>query len=198
MPLIDSKGNVIGIYGIAHDITEQKRAEAIFWRHANFDALTNLPNRRLMRDRWEQAAHLHKRNGSSLALMLIDLDHFKEINDTKGHAIGDELLIQVAKRMSDYLRAADTLARLGGDEFAIILSEVSDSQAVEATANKILTCLHAPFDLSGNAVQISGSLGVSMCPADGEELDALLRHADTAMYRVKSKGGNGCAFFGTE
>lgn len=198
MPLLDSKGNVIGIYGIAHDITEQKRAEAVFWRQANFDALTNLPNRRLMRDRWEQAAHLHKRNGSALALMLIDLDNFKGINDTKGHAIGDELLIQVAKRMSDCLRAADTLARLGGDEFAVILSEVPDFQVVEVIAKKILTCLHSPFDLSGNAVQISGSLGVSMCPTDGEELDALLRHADTAMYRVKSKGGNGCAFFGIE
>jgi diguanylate cyclase (GGDEF)-like protein/PAS domain S-box-containing protein len=198
MPLIDSKGNVIGVYGIAHDITDQKRSEAIIWRQANFDALTNLPNRRLMRDRWEQAAHLHVRNGSLLALMLIDLDRFKAINDTKGHAVGDDLLIQAAKRMSDCIRAADTLARLGGDEFAVILSEVSDAEAVEVIANKILTCLHTPFDLSGDVVQISGSLGFGMCPAGGQKLDELLRHADKAMYQVKSKGGNGCAFFSTE
>jgi diguanylate cyclase (GGDEF)-like protein/PAS domain S-box-containing protein len=198
MPLIDSKGNVIGVYGIAHDITDQKRSEAIIWRQANFDALTNLPNRRLMRDRWEQAALLHDRNGSLLALMLIDLDRFKAINDTKGHAVGDDLLIQAAKRMSECLRAADTLARLGGDEFAVILSEVSDAEAVEVIANKILTCLHTPFDLSGDVVQISGSLGFGMCPAGGQTLDELLRHADKAMYQVKSKGGNGCAFFSTE
>jgi diguanylate cyclase (GGDEF)-like protein/PAS domain S-box-containing protein len=198
MPLIDSKGNVIGVYGIAHDITDQKRSEAIIWRQANFDALTNLPNRRLMRDRWEQAALLHDRNGSLLALMLIDLDRFKAINDTKGHAVGDDLLIQAAKRMSECLRAADTLARLGGDEFAVILSEVSDAQAVAAIANKILTCLHTPFDLSGDVVQISGSLGFGMWPAGGQTLDELLRHADKAMYQVKSKGGNGCAFFSTE
>lgn len=195
MPLIDLKGNVIGVYGIAHDITEQKRAETIFWRQANFDALTNLPNRRLMRDRWEQSAHLHKRNGSSLALMLIDLDHFKEINDSIGHAAGDELLSQAANRMSKCLRATDTLARLGGDEFAIILSEVSDASVVKLIAIKILACLHVPFDLSGNVVQISGSLGVSMCPADGEAMDELLRHADKAMYEVKSKGGNGWGFW---
>lgn len=198
MPLIDPKGNVIGVYGIAHDITEQKRSEAIFWRQANFDLLTNLPNRRLMRDRWEQATHLQKRSGNSLALMLIDLDRFKEINDTKGHDSGDELLVQVARRMSGCLRAVDTVARLGGDEFAIIISDVSDSQVVEVLANTLLTCLHLPFDLLGSEVQISGSLGVSLYPADGEDLDELMRHADQAMYRVKTAGGNGCAFFRTE
>lgn len=198
MPLIDPKGNVIGVYGIAHDITEQKRAEALFWRQANFDALTNLPNRRLMRDRWEQAAHLHRRSGNSLALMLVDLDRFKDINDHYGHAVGDELLVQAAQRMSECLRASDTLARLGGDEFAIILSEVPDPQVVGVIAQKIRACLSSPFELMGHPVQISGSLGVSLYPAHGEDLDALLTLADQAMYQVKRQGGDACAFFGQD
>ena len=198
MPLLDPNGTVIGVYGIAHDITEQKRAETIFWRQANFDALTNLPNRRLMRDRWEQAAHLHKRSGSFLALMLIDLDRVKGVNDTRGHAAGDELLVQAANRMSECLRATDTLARLGGDEVAIIFCGLPGPEALVVIANKILACLQAHFDLSGHHVQISGSLGVSICPTDGENLDELLRHADNAMYKVKGDGGNGYAFFGAK
>lgn len=128
----------------------------MFWKQANFDALTNLPNRRLMRDRWKQAVHNHRRSGNSLALMLIDLDHFKKINDSKGHSIGDELLVQAAESM--------------------------------------LNCLGAKFKLSGHEVLISGSLGVSLYPANGDSLEDLLRQADQAMYDVKGKGGNGYCF----
>lgn len=195
MPLLDSKGNVLGVYGIAHDITEQKRAEAEIWRQANFDPLTNLPNRRLMLDRWEQAAQLHRRNGSKMALILVDLDRFKEINDTLGHASGDELLIQAARRMSLCLRAADTLARLGGDEFAVIVCEVATPEDIQIVADKILGCLNAPFHLPESDVQIAGSVGVSMYPDDGEMLESLLRSSDRAMYQVKNRGGNGYALF---
>lgn len=195
MPLVDSKGNAIGVYGIAHDITEHKRSEAVFWKQANFDALTNLPNRRLMRDRWEQAVHNHRRSGSFMALMLVDLDHFKEINDSKGHATGDVLLVQAAERMKECLRTTDTLARLGGDEFAIIVTDVSEASVVEQVAQKIVKCLGEKFDLSGTEVSIAGSLGISVYPAHGSTLDDLLSHSGQAMYRVKKQGGNGYLFF---
>ena len=195
MPLIDSKGNVIGVYGIAHDITEQKRSETVFWRQANFDALTNLPNRRLLLDRWQQAAHQQRRTGSSSALILIDLDNFKEVNDQNGHAVGDELLVQAVTRMSKCIRASDTLARLGGDEFVVILNGVSDYLIVKAIVDEIRDCLTSAFELSGNNVMISGSLGVSICPSDGDELEDLLSKADKAMYQAKRKGGNAYVFF---
>jgi diguanylate cyclase (GGDEF)-like protein/PAS domain S-box-containing protein len=195
MPLVDAKGHVVGVYGIAHDITEHKRSEAVFWKQANFDALTNLPNRRLMLDRWEQAVHNHRRSRRSMALMLVDLDRFKEVNDSKGHAIGDELLMQAARRMEACLRSTDTLARLGGDEFAIIITDVSKASVLEGVAQKIIHCLSTTFDLLGHEVLISGSLGVSLYPAHGASLDDLLTHADQAMYGVKKQGGNGYCFF---
>ena len=166
----------------------------MFWKQANFDALTNLPNRRLMRDRWKQAVHNHRRSGNSLALMLIDLDHFKKINDSKGHSIGDELLVQAAESMLNCLRSTDTLARLGGDEFAIILTDIAEASEIDFIAQKIVNCLGAKFKLSGHEVLISGSLGVSLYPANGDSLEDLLRQADQAMYDVKGKGGNGYCF----
>lgn len=196
MPLVDTNGEVIGIYGTARDITDQKRSETVIWRQANFDALTNLPNRRLMRDRWDQAMNSHKRSGDILALVLIDLDHFKEVNDTKGHAIGDILLVQASERMLACLRDTDTLARLGGDEFALILTAFSNVGAIETLARGIVQCLNAGFELSGHSVLISCSLGISLYPAHGESFDELLQRADQAMYSVKRSGGDGFAIFG--
>jgi diguanylate cyclase (GGDEF)-like protein len=194
MPLLDTKGQVIGTYGIAHDITDQKRAEANTWHQANFDALTNLPNRRLLLDRWEQAVNSHRRSGHTLALMLLDLDHFKAVNDTLGHAVGDMLLIQASSRVSACLRSTDTLARLGGDEFAIILTDVVDVDIVGRIAQEIVDCLCQPFDLAGQQALISGSIGISMVPQQGSHLDDLMKSADQAMYQAKARGRNAYCF----
>ena len=198
MPLFGQKGEILGVFGIAHDITEQKRAESMYMQLANFDTLTNLPNRRLMQDRWNHAVQVHLRSGKLIAMVLIDLDKFKEVNDAKGHVVGDLLLVEASQRMVRSLRGSDTLVRLGGDEFVAIINDISDPKSVVLIANKILANLSAPFKLSGNEVLISGSIGVSFFPNDGKEIEQLLQYADSAMYRVKADGGNGVAFYQLE
>ena len=190
MALVDPYGQVIGTYGIAHDITEQKRAEALIWQQANFDSLTELPNRRLLRDRWEQAVQLHRRTQQAFAFILIDLDQFKEVNDSYGHAAGDLLLVEVARRMVSCLRATDTLARLGGDEFAVLLTAVAQENAIDSVARNLLHCLSTPFILDDHPVSISGSLGISIFPDDAQEFDDVMRQADRAMYEAKRQGKN--------
>jgi diguanylate cyclase (GGDEF)-like protein len=197
MPLLDSKGEVMGTYGIAHDITAQKNAETAIWKQANFDALTNLPNRRLLRDRWDQAVNNHRRSGLTMALLLLDLDHFKAVNDRLGHAAGDSLLVQASERITACLRSTDTLARLGGDEFAIILTDLSRADTAEQLAQKIVDCLSQPFELAGGQAMISGSIGISSYPKDGCGLDDLMKLADQAMYRTKARGRNGYSLFAT-
>ena len=195
MPLLDARGEVIGTYGIAHDITEHKKAEALIWKQANFDALTALPNRRMLRDRWDQALNSHKRSGHGLALLMVDLDHFKEVNDTLGHAVGDELLIEASKRIAQCLRSTDTLARMGGDEFAIILTDLVGTTNIGDLTQKVVDCLHQPFELAGQDVRISASIGISLFPQDGDGIDELLKLADQAMYEAKSKGRDRFSFF---
>jgi diguanylate cyclase (GGDEF)-like protein/PAS domain S-box-containing protein len=195
MPLFDTRGVVIGTYGIAHDITEHKKAEALIWKQANFDALTGLPNRRMLRDRWEQTLNGHKRSGHGLALLMLDLDHFKEVNDTMGHAVGDELLIEASARISQCLRTTDTLARMGGDEFAVILTDLVGTANIGDLTQKIVSSLNKPFFLAGNAVVISASIGISLFPQDGEGIDELLKLADQAMYEAKNRGRNCFSFF---
>jgi diguanylate cyclase (GGDEF)-like protein/PAS domain S-box-containing protein len=195
MPLFDARGEVIGTYGIAHDITEHKKAEALIWRQANFDALTGLPNRRMLRDRWEQALHANKRSGHGLALLILDLDYFKEVNDSLGHAVGDELLVEASRRIAHCLRATDTLARMGGDEFAVILTELTGTGDVGDITQKVVNCLQLPFFLVGHEVVISASVGISLLPQDGQSIDELLKLADQAMYEAKSKGRNRFSFF---
>lgn len=199
MPLLDSRGMVIGTYGVAHDITEQKAAEAAVWKQANLDALTHLPNRRLLRDRWEQAVNSHRRSGNTLALLLLDLDHFKAVNDTLGHAAGDALLVEASERIQACLRSTDTLARLGGDEFAIILTDLVDRKTAGQLAHKVVACLCQPFVLSGQQVCVSGSIGISSYPQDGNTLDDLMKRSDQAMYQAKAKGRNGyCLYTGMQ
>lgn len=195
MPLRDANGQIIGTYGIAHDITEHKKAEALIWRQANFDALTGLPNRRMLRDRWEQAVNNHKRNHHSLALLVLDLDHFKHVNDSLGHAVGDDLITQASRRIESCLRATDTLARLGGDEFAIILTDLLPNAAVGDIAQKIVGSLGVAFELFGEAVFVTASVGITLYPENGESFDDLLKLADQAMYEAKSNGRNGFCFF---
>jgi len=184
-----------GTYGIARDITSRKRAEAVILHQAYHDILTDLPNRTLFKDRLGQAMLQARRNRTELAVMFIDLDRFKLVNDTLGHVKGDELLQQVAARLKECLRRGDTLARQGGDEFTIVLPELRSQDDARIVAAKFLDRLHRPFDLDGHEVHISASIGIALYPAHGDSIDALLRHADIAMYQVKGRGKNGHAFY---
>jgi diguanylate cyclase (GGDEF)-like protein/PAS domain S-box-containing protein len=184
-----------GTYGVARDITDRKRAEEVISYQAYHDILTDLPNRILFKDRLGLAVIQAKRKLTELAVMFIDLDRFKLVNDTLGHVKGDELLQQVALRLKECLRKGDTLARQGGDEFTIVLPELRDRDDARVIADKFLESLHQPFDLDGHEVHISASIGIAIYPGDGESIDELLRHADIAMYQVKALGKNGHSFY---
>jgi diguanylate cyclase (GGDEF)-like protein/PAS domain S-box-containing protein len=184
-----------GTYGVARDITDRKRAEEVISYQAYHDILTDLPNRILFKDRLGLAVIQAKRKMTELAVMFIDLDRFKLVNDTLGHVKGDELLQQVSLRLKDCLRRGDTLARQGGDEFTIVLPELRDREDARAIADKFLECLQLPFDLDGHQVHISASIGIAIYPGDGDSIDELLRHADIAMYQVKALGKNGHSFY---
>ena len=184
-----------GTYGVARDITERKRAEAMISYHAYHDILTDLPNRMLFKDRLGLAIMQAKRKETELAVMFIDLDRFKLVNDTLGHIRGDELLQQVATRLKATLRQGDTLARLGGDEFTIFLPELLNRNDAHVVAGKALECLQSSFRLAESDVHISASIGIAVYPQDGETIDELLCHADMAMYQVKAQGKNSYSFY---
>lgn len=186
---------LFGTYGVARDITDRKRADELITYQAYHDILTDLPNRVLFKDRLGLAVLQAKRNDASLALMFIDLDRFKLVNDTLGHAIGDKLLQQAAVRLKACLRSGDTLARLGGDEFTAVLPELGDRQDAVLIAEKFLECLRQPFQLAGQSVHISASIGIAIYPGDGESTDELIRNSDIAMYQMKAEGKNGYSFF---
>lgn len=179
----------------SRDITERKNTEKSILHHANFDSLTKLPNRSLFRDRLEQEVKKSHRSGWPMALMLIDLDRFKEVNDTLGHDKGDLLLIEAARRISECVRETDTVARLGGDEFTIILSELDDTKNVDYIVGKIIRRLATPFQLAEDQVFISASVGITLYPHDTTDIEALLKNADQAMYQAKNQGRNRFCFF---
>lgn len=185
----------MGTYGIARDITARKQAEAVILHQAYHDVLTNLPNRLLFRDRLGQALLQSRRNGTELAVMFIDLDRFKHVNDTFGHDKGDALLLQVTARLKSCLRKGDTLARQGGDEFTVVLPDLHARDDARKVADKFLECLNLPFELGQNTVTISASIGIAVFPHDGETIDELMRRADVAMYHIKGQGKNGQAFY---
>ncbi len=189
------KNDLIGTYGVARDITDRQRAEEVISYQAYHDILTDLPNRVLFKDRLGLAVIQAKRKQTELAVMFIDLDRFKLVNDTLGHVKGDELLQQVSLRLKECLRRGDTLARQGGDEFTIVLPELASRDDAAGIADKFLECLQRPFDLAGQEVHISASIGIAVYPGDGESIDELLRHADIAMYQVKGEGKNGHCFY---
>lgn len=180
-----------GSYGVARDITERKKVEYAMAYQAHHDMLTGLPNRTLFNDRLEISIAHAKRNHHRLAVLFLDLDRFKWVNDTLGHIYGDELLKNVAIRLKNCLREGDTLARIGGDEFTIILPEVPNKDDVPMVARKILATLEQPFMLDNREINISASIGVAIFPDHGDSIDALTKSADIAMYHVKWKGKNG-------
>ncbi len=178
------------------DISERKRQEEVIRTQANYDSLTGLPNRRLFMDRLDQEIKKAHRTGHVMALIFLDLDRFKEVNDTLGHAKGDVLLKQAAQRLSECVRETDTVARLGGDEFTLILPEFGERLHLERIAQNIINVLAQPFDLSdGDNVYISGSLGITLYPEDALDREGLLKHADQAMYSSKAGGRNRFSYF---
>ncbi len=194
--------SIFGVTGEVHlrvslisDITEQKHSDELIWKQANYDALTGLPNRRLFRDRLELELRKSHRAENRMALLFLDLDRFKEVNDTLGHDAGDLLLVQAARRISSCVRESDTVARLGGDEFTIILSELGDGSSVERIAHDIVRRLAEPFRIEDEVVYVSASIGITVYPDDSTEVDGLLRNADQAMYEAKNAGRNRYSFF---
>jgi|GEM_PF-2334768 len=182
-------------HGMTSDITGRKEADQIIWQQANFDALTGLPNRRMFSDRLDQEIKKSKRSGLPLALLFLDLDHFKEVNDTLGHETGDLLLQEVTGRLLTCVRDTDTVARLGGDEFIVILGELSDITAVERIAGRIIEELDQPFTLGGETVFIGTSIGITFCPDDATTAEDLLKNADQAMYAAKREGRHRFQYF---
>ncbi|MBZ0090923.1 MAG: EAL domain-containing protein [Sulfuricellaceae bacterium] len=181
--------------GVARDTTEKKKSEELIWLQANFDSLTGLANRQMFQDRLEQEIKKAHRAGLPLALMVLDLDRFKEVNDTLGHDMGDLLLQEVAQRLSHCVREADTVARLGGDEFTVILGELNEVECVERVALNILQKLSEPFQLGDQTVYLTSSIGITFYPEDASDFDKLLKNADQAMYAAKHQGRNRCSYF---
>lgn len=175
--------------------TERKRTESLIWRQANFDALTGLPNRSRFREQLKQDIARCKRDKSILAILFIDLDRFKEVNDTLGHDKGDILLVEAARRICACVRETDTVGRQGGDEFTVILSKLSNLDPVGPIAQKIIDALCAPFQLGQEQAFISASIGITIHPDDGIEIDDLLKHADQALYVAKDSGRNRYGYF---
>jgi diguanylate cyclase (GGDEF)-like protein/PAS domain S-box-containing protein len=172
------------------DISDRKRAEEQIEFHAFHDVLTQLPNRKLFMDRLSQALTRSRRYGRLLAVMFVDLDHFKTINDTMGHTAGDELLLEMAQRLRECIRDEDTVARLGGDEFTIILADLRYPEDAANVAQKILESVERPMSIGGAPIEISASIGIALFPSDGHDAESLLRNADSAMYRAKEAGRN--------
>lgn len=197
-PVMDKTGAITHFISTGKDISEQMQTQERLNFMAHHDVLTELPNRALFLDRVKQAlarARWHKRR---LAIMFMDIDSFKYINDSLGHEVGDQLLISIARRLHDNLRDGDTIARFGGDEFVIMLDDIARETDVTAMAHKLLEALRPTFDINGMALHITASIGISLYPADGDEAQTLLRNADNAMYRAKESGKNTYKFFSND
>jgi len=194
-PVFDEAGRFRGYRGTARDITRQREVEEQIRHMAHHDALTGLPNRVLLYDRMDQLVHRAVRGAGKFALLFIDLDRFKNVNDTLGHKVGDRLLRVVAQRISGCVRDTDTVARIGGDEFVVLLTDSDMPQNVAHIAQKILDSLARPFDLEGYELYITPSIGICVYPEDGEDAQTLMSNADAAMYHAKETGRNNFQFF---
>ncbi len=196
-PVRDVDGKITHFLSVQEDITDKKRTEERIQYLAHYDVLTGLPNRVLLEERARFAVANAKRTHSQLSLIFFDLDHFKNINDSLGHSTGDALLVELAQRLKDSLREGDTISRLGGDEFILLLTG-TDEHGAERVAEKLLQTVNHPYQIGQYELNISASIGIAVYPEDGEDLETLLRNADTAMYRAKQDGRNIFRFFTQE
>ena len=197
-PIHDRAGRVIGAVIVFHDVSAARAMSQQMTHSAQHDVVTNLPNRMLLHDRISQTISLARRQHRPIAVFFLDLDRFKYINDSLGHAVGDQLLQSIAKRLLASVRNSDTVSRQGGDEFVILLSEISHPEDAATSARKILLSLNAPHSIEGHDLDIAGSIGISICPGDGEDAETLIKNADTAMYHAKESGRNNFQFFKPE
>jgi diguanylate cyclase (GGDEF)-like protein/PAS domain S-box-containing protein len=193
--LRDADGNVSQYIAVFADITEKQRTEELIWHQANFCPLTELPNRRMFHDRLEQEIRQSHRSGERFALLYLDLDHFKEVNDTLGHSMGDALLREAAQRLTACVRETDTVARLGGDEFTLLLPALHSGETVERIIHAILQAFDKPFQLGVETGYVTPSIGVTFFPDDAADAENLLKHADQAMYAAKQQGRNGYHYY---
>jgi diguanylate cyclase (GGDEF)-like protein/PAS domain S-box-containing protein len=194
-PTYAPDGSINGIQGIFWDITARKSAEEQIEYLAHHDPLTDLPNRVLLRDRFLQAQGQAARSDARVAILFLDLDHFKLVNDTLGHPIGDRLLQAVAERLRRGVRETDTISRQGGDEFVIVLPELADPESAGSIAGKLMEQMHEPVRVNGHRLNVTFSLGIALYPDDGDDFDTLMKKADTAMYSAKEAGRNTLRFF---
>jgi diguanylate cyclase (GGDEF)-like protein/PAS domain S-box-containing protein len=194
----NTEGRCLGLVTTCEDITGRKEAENKIHRLAYFDPLTGLPNRSMFLDRLHHALALAHREKRIACLVFIDLDNFKDVNDTHGHARGDKLLREVAVRLSGTMRESDTLARLGGDEFVVILTSVPTKESTAIAAQRILSVFSSPFFIDGEEIYSSASLGLALYPDDGLDTESLFKCADTAMYCAKNEGKTQFRFFSAE
>lgn len=197
-PLYAPDGSLDGILSVGHDVSERIQYERQLLFQANYDQLTGLPNRNLLNERFKQAIAYQERHGDFLALMLLDLDNFKVVNDTLGHHAGDELLQMVAVRLQSTLRQTDTVARIGGDEFIIIPSALENTDELAHLAEKIISFFKFPFEIGDHEIFVTTSIGIVTCPEDGKTVDVLMANADAAMYHAKKEGKNNFQFFTAE
>ncbi len=196
-PLRGAGGGITALLGITRDVTAKKRAEELIWRQANFDLLTGLPNRFMFHERLEQEIRSARRSGGVLALIYLDLDDFKGVNDSLGHSVGDRVLIEAAQRIAACVRTSDTVARLGGDEFTVLLPRLRDSADADKVAAAIIARLKEPFapGAEHGTVFLSASAGITLYPDDGGDAETLLKNADQAMYAAKARGRNRYSYF---
>jgi len=187
-PLRNEKGEIVGFRGIGRDVTERRRLEQKLEEMATHDPLTGLPNRLLLSDRLAVGLAQAQRNNTKLAVMMLDLDRFKNVNDTFGHSVGDELLRAAGERLTGLVRKSDTVVRMGGDEFMVLLPQIAKIEDATKVAQKILEAFRKPFVLDGHQIQTTTSIGIAIYPEDGEDVEALLKNADTALYWVKEQG----------
>lgn len=186
--ILDKQNNLVGFVLMLHDVTERRQHEEIIHHLAYHDALTGLPNRVLLNDRLGQALVSAGRNGGRGALMILDLDRFKDINDTLGHSMGDLLLKAVGERLKGILRKSDTVSRMGGDEFVLLLPVITAAESADVTAAKIVRAFREPFVCGGQTLNVTASIGIADFPDDGTDAETLLKRADIALYRVKEQG----------
>ncbi|MES2165113.1 MAG: EAL domain-containing protein [Pseudomonadota bacterium] len=194
-PIFDAEGTYLGALALVTDITDNRATTERIWHQANFDDLTELPNRHMFQDRLGQELKKAQREGLQLALLFIDLDGFKQVNDSLGHAHGDTLLVEAARRIGACVRGSDTVARLGGDEFTVILSGIEQASGIERITQTMLALLNRPFALGTANPSISASIGIALYPSDAVAPEDLLRHADQAMYAAKESGRNRYSYF---